>query len=134
MSSHVTWTPVIDALLDKTESQTLVWRNAGDSGGAYFAAASILQNMYPRTFTATVGKTDFELSAGDSYGNGPYELKVWETRAGKRVSVAALNSRIHSVLGTGIGSSLENLYRAVDRSVERDADVVARLLNEIEDL
>jgi hypothetical protein len=135
MTMETNWTQVVDQLKVKTDSQSLLWEEGGLLGNVgTLVASALLRSNRARTFTAKVGKAAYELSAGDPFGSGPYELKIWEERDGRRRAVTALNSKVRALSDPLLGHALEELYRTVDMIVESEQDTAARLLRDLENL
>jgi hypothetical protein len=135
MNPEPNWADVVTALKIKTESRRVPWQEGRLPAGLQDLVTSALgRGNQARSFVAKVGKTSYELSAGDPFGRGPYELKIWEERSGDRRAITALNSKLSAHSTNRLTSSLEELYRTVDNIVEREEETASRLLTELENL
>lgn len=135
MSTEPNWADVVTALTITTASQKLVWQEGRLPAGLQDLVTSALgRGNQARSFVAKVGKTSYELSAGDSFGRRPYELKIWEERNGDRHAITALNSKLTALSTNRLTEALEQLYRTVDGIVEREEETASRLLGDLENL
>lgn len=132
MLDNQSWLRLIDGLITATKSGRLEW-DASDRRSKMSVIASAPAGGLPsaQLFSAQVDGAHYELSSEDPRGRAPYALLVREiSRPGKLKLIGELRSSVEISDGQTmrLNSSLEQLYRVVDSTVEPPSAVVSRLL------
>lgn len=129
------WSKLLDALISATASSKLIWEQvqSGKTDGLSVRASILGGLSYSKIFRATAPSQTqtYELKCAEDLGRALYELSIGERSSGPQGGgVGTLRSVTNwDVVGSyALNHKLEQLFKAVDATIESSGEVLARLL------
>lgn len=131
------WLKLISGLVSSTEERRLEWEQRDHKFGEdkiHRINDSAFDRWRPLVYFATRPSGSYELSSVDGYGKAPYELTVWYQRGSKLVPLDHLVSTtdITNMENRQLNVQLGNLFRTVQNTTDGTADIVSRLLGDLD--
>lgn len=132
------WTRLVRGLRNATARGRLEWerRDIRAGEGARALGNLILDSMNrPRVFVGLAQDTRYELSSADSFGRAPFELSVWQLEGAKTKAVDSVRSSldVSDYSALSLNAALQELFQTVDSTTESSAQIVDRLLRDLDE-
>lgn len=134
MHENNTWIKLVQTLTGATDRGRLEWTAAPTQTLRTALTTTALTSTLnqARVFSASVGAALYELSVGASR-YAMVELSVWEKQDSEYKQLTTLTSSPAGFGDPQLASALNDLATAVELRVEREEDVVQRLIDGLND-